>query len=285
VLTTKHNLLSITDLSQVGFAIGPDASAPIRTVAAVGFAVEPKVVGGLNGSGSDVGILHLATPVTDVPLLPVAALTSDRIGSRMTGLGYGDQNSDELRGTRRAGSMTLQATSGSALVAAFGTFENFLANGGDALPPGVDPADPANRAMLQNIYDTQLLLPGIEAWIGGAPNDAMACQGDGGSPITARVGTQVTVFGVSSWRYAPDDRSCQPIGAAYASMNPISLDFIDYESHCPLVPRAGTCDGPVAVRCAAANEGGRRVLRTDCSQLGQACGFDASGTIACVDGP
>jgi hypothetical protein len=43
----------------------------------------------------------------------------------------------------------------------------------------------------------------------------------------------------------------------------------------PLIPRAGTCDCPtVAVRCANANEGGRRELHTDCSELGQICGLD-----------
>jgi len=284
VLATKHNLRSITDVAQVKFLIGPDAFAPLRAVPVRGFAVEPTVSGGLTDNGSDVGILHLAEPIVDVPLLAVAALTDDRIGSRMVGVGYGAQNSAGVRGTRRAGSMTVQATSGSALAAAFGTFDTFLARGGDALPPGVDPRDPANRPFLQQVYDTELLLPGIEAWIGGGPEDAMACQGDGGAPVIAQVGARTTVFGVSSWRYAPSDLACQPIGAAYATMNPIALDFVDYEAHCPLVPRAGTCESPViAVRCARGDEGGRRVLRTDCGQLGQVCGFDAAGALGCVD--
>jgi hypothetical protein len=68
-------------------------------------------------------------------------------------------------------------------------------------------------------------------------------------------------------------------------MNAVSLDFVDYETHCPLVPRTGTCDGTVAIRCAAANEGGRRVLSTDCADLDQVCGLDDTGAIGCIDGP
>jgi hypothetical protein len=67
-------------------------------------------------------------------------------------------------------------------------------------------------------------------------------------------------------------------------MNAVALDFIDFESHCPMIPRDGSCNGTVAVRCAAATEGGRRVLRTDCGDLGEVCAV-VDGAPACVDGP
>lgn len=284
VLTAKH-CVSSHDPAQLAFLIGPNAFAPIRVVPALGVAVEPTLSGGVIGFGSDVGILHLAEPVNDVATLPFAALTGDRIGSRMVALGYGVQDTNLTFGTRQSGSMTLRATSGSVFVAIFGTFANFLANGASRLFPELNPNDPAQLAQLQQEFDQTLLLDGIEAWFGAGAGDAQACTGDGGGPITARVGTQTTVFGVSSWGFG-SNATCTLDGSAFASLNPVSLDFIDYETHCPLVPRAGTCETlTVALRCANNNEGGHRELRTDCGELGQICGTDADGKLGCIDDP
>jgi hypothetical protein len=72
----------------------------------------------------------------------------------------------------------------------------------------------------------------------------------------------------------------------YATLNPISLDFIDYELNCPMIPREGTCDGlNIAVRCATLDEGGYYPVNTDCSELGQICGVDELGEIGCTDDP
>lgn len=284
VLTAKHCVNEV-DPAQLVFLIGPNAFAPVQIVAARGVAFEPTLSGGVVELGSDVGIVHLATPVNDVALLPFAALTNDRIGSRMVALGYGVQNTDLAFGTRRSGSMTLRATSGSVFAAIFGTFESFLQNGAARLFPELDPDDPAQLAILQDEFNNTRLLDGIEAWLGAGPGDAQACTGDGGGPITARVGTQTTIFGVSSWGFGANE-TCTLDGSSFASMNAVSLDFIDYETHCPLVPRAGTCEGlDVALRCANANEGGHRELRTDCSEIGQICGTNEEGVIGCIDDP
>lgn len=168
-------------------------------------------------------------------------------------------------------------------IAIFGGFDDFLAGGAARLFPDVDASSPAGRAELQAAFDSTLLLPGAEAWFGAGAGDAQACTGDGGGPITARVGSQTTVFGVSSWGFGADD-TCTLDGSAFAAMTAATLDFIDFESHCPLVPRGGGCDGTVAVRCANANEGGRRPLRTDCADLGQVCAR-IHGAPACIDGP
>ena len=146
------------------------------------------------------------------------------------------------------------------------------------------------RAELQRLYDEPLLLDGIEAWFGAGPGDAQSCKGDSGGPITARVGSETTVFGVASWVLASlvlePEGQCELDGGAYASINPVTLDFIDYETHCPLIPREGTCEGEtVAVRCASPDEGGRRALRTDCGELGQVCGVDETGALGCIDEP
>ncbi len=284
VLTAKHCVTG-HDAVQLAFLIGPNAFAPIRIVPALGTAVEPTVTGGVIDFGSDVGILHLAQPVTDVPLLPFAALTNDRIGNRLVALGYGVQNTKLTFGTRQSGSMTLRATGGSVFAAIFGTFDNFLQHGAARLFPDLDPNDPAQLAELHQQFDTTLLLDGIEAWLGAGDGDAQACTGDGGGPITAKLNDKTTVLGVSSWGFGSNE-SCTLDGSAYASLNPVSLDFIDYETHCPLVPRAGTCEGlNVALRCAGNEEGGHRELRTDCSVLDQICGIDPSGQIGCVDDP
>lgn len=282
VLTAKH-CVNHGDPAQLVFLIGPNARAPLEVVPARGAAFEPTVTGGAVDLGSDVGILHLATPVNDVAPLPFAALTNDRVGSRMVAVGYGVQNTDLVRGTRQSGSMTLRATSGSVFAAIFGSFASFVQNGAPRLFPDLDPNDPAQLAILQQEFDQTLLLDGIEAWFGAGRGDAQACTGDGGGPITAKVGTLTTVFGVSSWGFGSEE-TCTLDGSSYASLNPVSLDFIDYETNCPLVPRAGFCDGPtVAVRCANPNEGGRRELRTDCAELDQVCGIDENGNLGCID--
>lgn len=284
VLTAKHCVTG-NDPGQLAFLIGPNAFAPIRVVAARGTAVEPTVTGGVIDFGSDVGILHLATPVNDVPLLPFAALDSNLIGSRLVALGYGVQNIKLTFGTRQSGSMTLRATGGSVYAAIFGTFDNFLQKGAARLFPDLDPNNPADLAELHQQFDTTLLLDGIEAWLGAGAGDAQACTGDGGGPITARINDKTTVLGVSSWGFGANE-TCTLDGSAYASLNPVSLDFIDYETHCPLVPRAGTCESlTVALRCAGNDEGGHRELRTDCGVLDQICGIDPSGQIGCVDDP
>jgi len=284
VLTAKH-CLSSHEPAKLVFLIGPDALKPVRVVAGRGAAVEPTVSGGLIDFGSDVGILHLSEPVNDIPLLPTAALSSSRIGSRLVALGYGVQNTDGTFGTRQSGSMTMKASGGPVFVAIFGTFQNFLQNGAARLFPDLDPSDPGGLAALQQEFNGNLLLDGVESWFGGVVGDAQACTGDGGGPITARVGTQTTVLGVSSWGFG-SNATCTLDGSAFASMNPVSLDFVDYETHCPLLPREGTCEGlTVAVRCANNNEGGHRVLRTDCADLGQICGVDENGALGCIDDP
>lgn len=280
VLTAKH-CVSSADPAQLAFLIGPNAFSPIRVVPARGVAVEPTISGGVIDFGSDVGILHLDQAVVDIAPLPFAALTDARIGSRMVAVGYGVRNTNLDFGTRQSGGMTLRATAGSVFAAIFGTFESFVQNGAARLFPDLDPSDPGQLAVLQQEFDQTLLLGGIEGWFGAGAGDAQACTGDGGGPITAQVGGQTTVFGVSSWGFGAN-AECTLDGSSFASVNPVSLDFVDYETHCPLIPRAGTCDGTIAVRCADPNEGGRRELRTDCGDLGLVCGVDENGALGCI---
>jgi hypothetical protein len=100
------------------------------------------------------------------------------------------------------------------------------------------------------------------------------------------VNGKTTVFGVTSWGFDIGPNGMCDLGSAYTTFEPVGLDFLAYQTACPMVPRAGSCDGATtAVRCITPPEGGYRITTTDCSQLGQMCGFDESGAIGCVDDP
>ncbi len=284
VLTAEHCVEWLPEAGPVRFLIGYDAYAPRQVIQARGWSVEQAVEGGVLGLGSDVAILHLATAVTGVQPLPYAALSDADLGRRFVGVGYGVQDIHDTAGTRKAGSMKFAAHGGRVLEAVYGSFEEFLEDGVPRLFPGVDPTDPAMLAELQNFYDTFTLIDGVEGWFGNGPGDAQACSGDSGGPITALRGGKTTVHGVASWVLTKEPL-CE-LGTAYAGLEPISLDFIDYELHCPMIPREGTCDGlTTAVRCATPEEGGRREVRTDCGELGLVCGIDEAGELGCIDDP
>jgi len=285
VLTAEHCVEFIDDPTPFAFLVGPNAWAPVQVVPARGAAVESTVVGGVIGRGSDIGVLHLAQPVTGVTPLAYAALGND-VGRRYAAVGYGVQDATGKFGTRQAGSMTLKATGGPIWGAVYGSFEGFLATGAPKYYPGLDPNNPDDLAILQQAYDEFRLLDGIEAFFGTGKGDAQSCFGDSGGPITAKQGDKTTVFGVASWVFAFGQNMCELDGGGYASLNPISLDFIDYQTKCPLIPAEGTCDGlNVAVRCATQLEGGYRELRTDCSELGLICGTDETGALGCIADP
>jgi hypothetical protein len=284
VLTAEHCLFFLPDPSQGAFLIGPNANAPIRAVPIRGAVAETSVGGGVFGIGSDMAVVHLAEPVTDIRPMPFAGLTDSQVGRRFTGLGFGLQDSRGTRGTRRAGAMTLTATGGPVFEAAFGSFDAFLDEGAPQLYPESDPTNPVDLAYLQEQYETLRLIDGIEAWFGARAGDAQTCSGDSGGPITARDGDRTVLHGVASWAFRGPDL-CFLFGASYSTINAVTLDFLDYELHCPLVPREGTCDGETVVRCALPEEGGRRELRTDCSELGLYCGRDELGDLGCVDDP
>lgn len=283
VLTAEHCVNFVQDpATELAFLIGPNANAPLRVVPVKSVAWEDTVQGGLVGLGVDVAVMHLGEEVTNVKPLPYAALTPDKVGTRFTGVGYGWQDMAHTAGTRRAGSMTLKATGGRVFEAIYDTFDKFVA---DAARWGYDPKDPATPAALQPLWDSYLLQDGIEGWFGNGKYDAQSCHGDSGGPITLSVAGQTTVFGVTSWGFDAANGLCE-LGGAYATLGPISLDFIDYQTACPSIPRAGTCeDLNTAVRCIPPTEGGYKITKTDCATLGQICGQDETGAVACVDDP
>ena len=268
---------------QLEFAIGFDSVAPKRRIKVRGFAAEHSLdEGGFVGLGTDVGVIHLAEPVTDIKPLPFASFDPARVGERFSMVGYGvqdtdDSPSDPFFSKRLTGSATLRGpASGKVLEQMFGSFEGFLRHLGDLRDFDED------EATLRQLFDEITLLDNEEAVLGGAPGDANGCFGDSGGPIIKNVGGKLTTFGVASGVFRGTAQPC--FGAVYDVFGPTSRAFIEREVACPLIPAAGTCDGDVAVRCADPNEGAFRPLRNDCATLGQTCGFDpATHAVACVD--
>jgi hypothetical protein len=277
VLSSEHCLRAYP-AEQVAFLIGPKASAPRAIAHGRAAVLEESFAGGVIGLGAAVGVLHLTAPVAGVTPLRYAALDDSAIGDDFLGYGYGVRDDHGNRGKRRAGTMALLGTSGPVLQLIFDSFDDFLSDGARALFPHLDRHRASDRRILRERFDGLPLLDGAEAWVGGSCGDAQACDGDGGGPITAKVGGVETVFGVASWAF----QICE-FGAAYATLTGPALDLVDREIACPLLPSNGLCDGDVAVRCSEPNEGLRRRIDNDCSELAQTCGFGADGKVACVD--
>jgi len=128
VLTAKHcveALLGSGSDSKPYFAMGPDSDNPVRVIDIVDKKRSPVDTGGFNFLGRDVAVVYLATPVTDVKPLRVAALPDNAIGERFGAIGYGLQDNSFTSGTRTAGSVTLNAVEGRVYELIFGSYEAY----------------------------------------------------------------------------------------------------------------------------------------------------------------
>jgi hypothetical protein len=289
VLTAKHCVLAdLTSMSpqtmleaggKLGFRIGSDARTSTRDL----FASEVRTcalgAGGSAGLGCDVAVIRLSEAVTDITPIPVATtpLGSDLIGQTFTAVGFGTQDAPStIFGTRKMASLKLQATSGPGLHATFATYDDLAAF--------IDRTEGAGFAASQDAFYRQRydlpLLDGYEAQLGGADGNAQICHGDSGGPLLKVVDGKLAVYGVASTVVSGVKQVCENAGAVYATFGPDAQTlFTDItQDPCDNVPATGTCEGDVAVRCSRADEGARRVLRTDCALLAQRC--DAA---ACVD--
>lgn len=287
VLTAKHCVLAdlasgstqtVLDAGgKLGFRIGSDARASTRDFFAATVQTCALGVGGSAALGCDVAVIRLSESVTDVTPIAVApqALGSDRLGQSFTAVGFGTQDAPStVFGTRKMASLKLQATTGAGLHATFPTFAEFAAF--------VDRTEGAGFAESQPFYQQrydQPLLEGYEAQLGGANGNAQVCHGDSGGPLLKVVDGKLTVWGVASTVVSGVKQVCTNAGAVYATFGPDAQALFASAAHdpCEGVPANG-CDGDTAVRCSRADEGERRIVRTDCSMLAQRC--DAA---ACVD--
>jgi Trypsin len=129
VLTAKHCLQFFARDTAYGlktmFAIGPDASAPLRLVEVVAVQGGPGDSGGFVGFGHDVGAMYLLEKITDVTPLKIGTVGQANVGKKFVQIGYGARDNTSAYGTRRTGSATLRAVSGKIFEIMFGSFERF----------------------------------------------------------------------------------------------------------------------------------------------------------------
>ena len=304
VLTAKHcaEVLSgplmgmkLVNLEPIYFAVGPDANHPLRTVEAVAADLSPLDDGGFVGLGNDVAIYHLIEPITDVTPFEVAdfPLTDAVVGKRFVGLGYGAKDiyedlTGQLEAHRRIGTKTLRALSGKSFELMLGSLDAFVSQlewvyGKDVVE--------ANMDLIQQWYDQTVLFDGYEVWAGHAAGDSQSCHGDSGGPLIGRVATsdgsrRNAIFGVVSGGWFSRDLTCD-YGTFYASIGDATQELIQqaltWTDPCADVTVQGHCEGDEAVRCTGKWEGNRRLTQVDCSFIGQTCGTDDAGQVACVD--
>lgn len=306
VLTAKHCVDAVRPMAAEGrvyFGVGFDGRHPDRTVDIVELGRAPGHEGGFVSFGRDVGVVQLDEEITDIEPAAMVDLSDADIDTRFAAIGYGVQDNEETSGTRKAGSVTLNAREGKVFELMFGSFEAFkqwvttgdrselLARFSAETEAEGDEGEAACAedgidCLLREYYDETVLLAGYEAFVGAGEGDAQTCYGDSGSPLVRIEGGQLRVHGVVSGGIRTNQLACD-YGTVYATLGPDVLAFAKkastWSDPCGDTEIDGVCEGFTAKRCTALDEGPRRVTKTDCSLLGQTCGQDETGAVACVD--
>lgn len=288
VLTAKHCATSAAgqaprlDYEKIYFAVGADSHAPKRLVEAVRVLTSPLDDGGMVEFGSDVAVYILAEALEGVTPMPWAKahLPSDQVGTKYSAVGFGVQDRDRTSGTRKAGTLTLQAVEGQPIKRLFPTKEDLVQH---MLKYESQSWVDANETRLDKFYELTLL-DGHEAYLGMGPGDAQPCSGDSGGPLVANLDGRLTVVSVVSGSFKGATYPCSTVGEVYATLGDKVQPMIDSATGpCEGIPVEGFCEqSKSAVRCVAATEGPQQITRTDCSLLGQACGV-VDGKAACID--
>lgn len=189
VVTASHCVVrspsgDVTFAKDILVGIGGDLESPdLRTVKVIGVAPNPDY--GLVSVGNDVAVLTLATPVTDVPTLPVAAppeavgLTAAGVTVRVPGWGLMKAGSSLAPARFRVADLTVFPTQtcggGAPYVLKGVTFTGF----------GPAKADPASMLCAGGVNDAGMVVD--------------SCQGDSGGPLVAGTGADARLVGVVSW--------------------------------------------------------------------------------------
>jgi len=229
MLVTAEHCVHDPDLvpDQTRFLIGPDARSPQRVVRVKDSTFEDTISGGFIGLGADVGIVHLAEPVTDIAPIPYAPFEPSRVGQRFNVLGYGVQDVDQNSDTRVLGSLTLRGVGGRVFERIFGSFEEFVRQGALLDPPlSTDPV------VQRKDFDETLLLDVYEAWLGFQPGDAQTCFGDSGGPVIQKKNGKQTIFAVVSGGLGSQNLPCD-FGGAFAAFGPKVIELLDREAARP----------------------------------------------------
>jgi hypothetical protein len=301
VVTAKHCLATLTSAVSSGrtlvFGIGPDASKPSSYVPVLAVESAPGDAGGFTHEGHDVGVMHLARPISGVKYLQLGTIGDDMLNTQFVGVGFGRQNNNSTITHRRIGALTLRARAGKTYELLYGSFDKFYqANTGsvvpttcltDAPPPAGSPLASECSAVteLKHIFDTTLLEQTEEIAVGAGQGEAQPCFGDSGGPLVrANADGALIAYGVTSGGVSSDDLICDH-GGVYASFGSDVTAFITkaltWTDPCLELPEKGVCQGEHARRCSDATEGPRRVVDLDCSLAGLRCTIDAESGVTC----
>jgi secreted trypsin-like serine protease len=288
VLTAKHCAADgpkgTTYISEepIYFAVGADSKHPKKTVKASEVFLSPVDEGGFVRYGSDVAVYLLEEPITDVTPLAYAPahLAESEVGKKLTAVGFGVQDRERNSGTRKAGAVTLQGVSGQPLHKLFATYEDLKTFVGKYED---DWWMESHEDRLAEFYDLTLL-PEHEAYVGLGKDDAQPCSGDSGGPLLARIDGKNVVVAVVSGSFKGSTYPCSVLGEAYATLGPkVQPLLASVTGPCEGLTVEGRCEGTTAARCVAETEGPQKITRIDCAALGQVCGRNGAGQVACVD--
>jgi len=214
----------------------------------------------------DAKALFATGPVAPAAFLPIARSLYQKLGPNVGAGGEG--------GASEVG--------GSAGVSASGS----PGEGGDSSMPsaGVGGED---DAYLHFLYENIVLNEGYEAMFGGTLGDAQSCYGDSGSPIIrADTKGNLVAYGVVSAGIGSNRLVCD-----YGGIDAVfGLDVKTFLSAaqkwvdpCKGISVEGKCSGKTAQRCTSPLEGPRRLVKFNCSSLGQVCAIQPDGTAGCSD--
>ena len=268
---------------EIFFAVGPNVDEPKQVIKARSVLTSPVNDGGMVKYGNDVAVYILESPVVGVEPMPYATahLSSDLVGKAFTAVGYGVQDRNRRVGTRKAGTLTLQAVDGQPVHKLFATKEEltafFTKQEGESWVKN-------NQTRLDEFYDFKLL-DGHEAYLGMGKNDAQPCSGDSGGPLVQKVDGKLQVVAVVSGSFKGATYPCSTVGEAYGTFgDEVQKMIASATGPCEGEPVEGRCDGDTVVRCVGDNEGAQKITRTDCAGILQTCGL-VTAKAACVDGP
>jgi len=325
VLTAKHCVAKAggrphTETEAIHFGIGVDSKAPKRLVKVARTWMAALDEGGYVSRGADVAVMTLEEPIENITPLPIVSdhVARSAVGARVSAVGYGVRDIARSSGLRRAGSLTIRATSGMLVQDVFETSDELVgfvrAEGGEAFD------DERDEPRVLQFWEKSLL-EGYELFAGVAPGDVQPCSGDSGGPLVAArkeggLGVLAVVSGSFKLSRAASN-PCSVLGEVYATFPADIQAMIDEASdaagaerparfelasmragatpslpgdakngRCDGVSVAGVCRGSAALRCISEKEGPPRLTHTDCSLLMQTCRAvdGADGPIAeCVD--
>jgi Trypsin len=215
--------------------------------------------------------LFITGPVAPAAFLPLARSLYEKLGPAEVGVGGEVSDPGEPGGGKGGtGSGGTSSQAGAAPAA-----------GGDS-GSGDDPDQ-----YLHYIYDNTVLTDGYEAVFGGAKGDAQACYGDSGSPvIRANSNGDLVAYGVISGGIGSSQLVCD-YGGVDSVFGPDVTTFLTaaqkWVDPCKGTSVAGVCSGKTAKRCTSPSEGPRRLVKFNCSSLGQVCAIQPDGTAGCSD--